>query len=141
MYCRNCGTQYSSEQAVICVKCGVQKGVGNRYCWNCGSEVNPNSAVCINCGVALENTSVTNPNSKQKSKIIAGLLAIFFGSLGVHNFYLGQTGKGIIHLVLTIVGALLFAGPFISEVWALIEAIYIFTGKIDADAHGNKLSD
>ncbi len=41
---------------------------------------------------------------KPKSKIKAGLLAIFLGFLGVHNFYLGHKTKGIIQL--------LISGPF-----------------------------
>ena len=31
----------------------------------------------------------------QKSKIVAGLLGLFLGGLGVHNFYLGYTGKAV----------------------------------------------
>ena len=34
-----------------------------------------------------------------KSKVAAALLAFFFGSFGVHRFYLGQAGKGIIYLL------------------------------------------
>lgn len=46
----------------------------------------------------------TNPNAK--SKMAAGLLGIFLGSFGVHNFYLGYTTKAVIQLVCTIVGIL-----------------------------------
>ncbi len=37
-------------------------------------------------------------NIKTKSKTRAGLLAIFLGFLGVHNFYLGYRTKGIIQM-------------------------------------------
>ena len=33
-----------------------------------------------------------------KSKVAAGLLAIFLGAFGVHNFYLGYTGKAVAQL-------------------------------------------
>jgi TM2 domain-containing membrane protein YozV/cold shock CspA family protein len=39
----------------------------------------------------------------EKNKWIAALLAFFFGPLGVHKFYLGQTGAGIIMLIGTII--------------------------------------
>ncbi len=34
-----------------------------------------------------------------KNKIAAGILALIVGGLGIHRFYLGQTGKGILHLI------------------------------------------
>ena len=100
MYCKNCGAEYPSPDSVMCVKCGAPKGEGNRYCYNCGKPVNPNSAVCTNCGCST--SAIPSPNAK--SKIVAGLLGIFLGAFGVHNFYLGYTSKAVLQLVLTIVG-------------------------------------
>lgn len=40
-----------------------------------------------------------------KSPLLAYLLLIFVGGLGVHRFYLGRTGSGIAMLVLAILGA------------------------------------
>ena len=39
-----------------------------------------------------------NPAWPVKSKVAAGILAIFFGGLGVHKFYLGKVGLGILYL-------------------------------------------
>ena len=83
-----------------------------------------------------------------KSKVVAGLLGIFLGSFGVHNFYLGYTKKAVIQLVVTIVCILLAActfgitalGNLGISIWALIEGIMILVGKIDKDAAGNPLS-
>ncbi len=36
-------------------------------------------------------------------KIVAGVLAILLGGLGIHKFYLGMTKPGIIMLVVTII--------------------------------------
>lgn len=141
MFCKNCGEQYPTDQAVICVKCGTAKGQGTNFCPNCGKPVNPTSAVCMNCGVAIQNTSQYQP----KSKMAAGLLAIFVGCFGVHNFYLGYTSKAVIQLVCTILGIVLsciFIGVFVVMgigIWALIEGIMILTGKIDKDANGTPL--
>ena len=80
-----------------------------------------------------------------KQKLVAGLLAIFLGCYGVHNFYLGYTKKAVIQLVCTIVGlvlSILIIGLFVVIgiwIWAIVEGIMIFTGKISTDAKGNPL--
>lgn len=80
-----------------------------------------------------------------KQKVVAGLLAIFLGVYGVHNFYLGYTKKAVIQLVCTIVGlvlSLIIIGALVVfgiAIWSWVEAIMIFTGKIDVDAKGNPL--
>ena len=37
-FCKNCGEPYMTDEAVMCVKCGVAKGQGNNYCHNCGKH-------------------------------------------------------------------------------------------------------
>ena len=141
-YCKNCGEPMTDE-AVMCIKCGVAKGQGNNYCHNCGKPLAPDAAVCLNCGVANKQA----PAPDAKSKLVAGLLGIFLGTFGVHNFYLGYTGKAITQLVLTIVGYILccvVVGVFLVIgiwIWSLVEAIMILTGKINVDGKGNPLAD
>lgn len=135
MFCKNCGQQYVTDDAVICVKCGAQKGTGTNFCPNCGQQTPPNSVVCLNCGVSLQ----AYGQKGDKSKLTAGLLGIFLGSLGVHNFYLGYTTKAIIQLVISLVSCGTLA--IVSEIWGLIEGIMILTGKIDRDGKGNLLAD
>lgn len=142
-FCKNCGEPYMTDEAVMCVKCGVAKGQGSNYCHNCGKPVSPDAQVCLNCGVA--NKQQAAPDAK--SKMAAGLLAIFLGTFGIHNFYLGYTSKAILQLVLTIVGIVLcciFIGVFLILgvwIWTLVEGIMILTGKIDRDANGNLLAN
>ena len=60
MYFRkNCGEPYMTDEAVMCVKCGVAKGQGNNYCHNCGKPLAPDAAVCLNCGVANKQATGT----------------------------------------------------------------------------------
>lgn len=141
-YCKNCGEPYMTDEAIMCVKCGVSKGIGSYYCHNCGKAVAPEANVCLNCGV-----STVQVSSEAKSKVAAGILGIFLGCFGVHNFYLGYTSKAVTQLVLTIVGFVLscvIVGVFLVlgiEIWGLVEGIMILTGKIDRDAKGIPLKD
>lgn len=77
----------------------------------------------------------------QKSRLAAGLLAIFLGGLGVHNFYLGRTGIGVVQLLLTVL-SLGFLAPLV-WIWVLVEAILILTRSpsFAADAKGVPLRD
>lgn len=70
---------------------------------------------------------VSEPSNK---KILAGILAILFGSLGIHKFILGYTKEGLIMLAVTLI-SFGFLGWL---VWAvsIIEGI-IYLSKTDED--------
>ena len=102
MYCKNCGKEIDPA-ADVCTACGFRKGTGNKYCQNCGEPVAEGQAMCIKCGHMLEEKPAVKPG-EQKSKMAAGLLGIFLGGLGIHNFYLGNTGKGVAQLLLSCTG-------------------------------------
>ncbi|WP_347051178.1 TM2 domain-containing protein [Flavobacterium olei] len=40
---------------------------------------------------------------EENKKVLAGLMGILFGSLGIHKFVLGYTQEGIIQLVISVV--------------------------------------
>ncbi|MBU0997757.1 MAG: TM2 domain-containing protein [Firmicutes bacterium] len=112
------------------------------YCSNCGKEIDDKAAICIHCGVPTNHyKNVNTQDMTLKSKLAAGLLAIFVGSLGIHNFYLGYTTKAWVQLLLTVVGWVIIVGPIISGIWALIEGIMILTGSIAEDGEGKPLRD
>lgn len=69
----------------------------------------------------------------------AGLLGIFLGSLGIHNFYLGYTGKAVAQLLITICTC--GFGAVVSGIWGFVEGIMILTGSICVDARGIPLKD
>lgn len=89
--------------------------------------------------------------TSSKSKMAAGLLGIFLGAYGAHNFYLGNKEKAIIQLILAIVGIvtlLLVIGYFILigvSIWGFIEGILILVShkgsKWHLDSEGNDLID
>ena len=79
---------------------------------------------------------------QQKSKIAAGLLGILLGCFGVHNFYLGYTGKAVAQLLLTLIGWIACGlGPAAAAIWGLVEGIMILTGSIKTDGRNVPLSD
>lgn len=121
-----------------------------KFCSNCGAELNEEQEICLKCGVRVKNSNGGNPNNgnpNAKSKMAAGLLGIFLGQFGVHNFYLGYTGKAVAQLLLTIFGyilAVFVVGIFMvaaSGIWTLIEGIMILSGSIKVDGNGNPLRD
>lgn len=71
----------------------------------------------------------TAANMEGKSFTVTLILALFLGYLGVHRFYTGHTGIGIIQLI-TIGGC---------GIWSLIDIIMIISGSY-TDAQGNPLT-
>ncbi len=146
MYCKECGEKLLNEKAVICVKCGTSKGKGINFCKECGEKINNNNQdICLNCGVGLNDFSNIKDRFKSyngkgnNKKILSGLLALFFGGMGVHNFYLGYKETGLIQLGLYLIGYILFwPASLVSSIWALIDAVKIFTGKM-CNANGEVL--
>lgn len=109
----------------------------SKFCPNCGAEIKEGADICLNCGKQVQKQGNGNPGGK--SKIAAGLLGIFLGALGVHNFYLGFTGKAVAQLLISILSCGLLS--FVSAIWGLIEGILILTGSMHTDANGNELND
>ena len=115
-----------------------------KFCPNCGTELKDGAVFCANCGKEVkeqpvQGTVVGNAVKPPKSKIAAGLLGIFLGCFGVHNFYLGYTGKAVAQLLITVLSCFILS--FASAIWGLIEGILILVGNINVDAEGNPLGD
>lgn len=133
--CRHCGSGVSNN-AAVCLACGCQPDTGFHYCGSCGAQRHPNASICLTCGVAL--TSATGGGygaaKPAKSKVTAGLLAIFLGGFGVHKFYLGYTTEGVITVVgLWVIGLATFGiGFWILGILIFIEGI-IYLTKSDED--------
>ena len=129
MFCRNCGNQLI-ENAAICVKCGVAVGNGDQFCPTCGNKVMPGADVCLKCGVSLKKPEPVGNGAaggdagvSKKSKLVAGLLGIFCGGIGIHNFYLGKAGMGIAQIFVSIITC------GFGAIWGFIEGILILCGK------------
>lgn len=137
MYCRNCGAAMDSG-AAVCVRCGYARGTGHAYCPNCGAGTQEGAAYCVHCGTALN-----SGHGVGKNRIVAGLLAIFLGSLGLHNFYLGNNSRALTQLLVSTIGGIFSCGiaTLGISIWTLVEGVQILCGTISTDADGNPLSD
>ena len=68
----------------------------------------------------------------KKSRLIYILLALFLGSLGIHNFYAGYKKKAVIQLLCTFPGAFLVVPVLILGIWILVDIV-----TVTKDAEGN----
>ena len=82
---------------------------GAKYCSGCGSAIHQSARACPRCGAAQMGAG------GEKSRIAAALLAFFLGGFGVHKFYLGRVGQGILYLI--------FCWTFVPALLAFIEFI------------------
>ena len=91
MKCQNCGANV--ENAQVCPNCGTILQAGN-------STPQQTPTIIINNVNKNENTNTNagygGNGISHKSKMVALILAIFLGYLGIHRFYVGKVGSGII---------------------------------------------
>ena len=116
--------------------------VNARKCAQCGAPLDLNLTSCKYCGepvAAVQQQQYQAPmyqqqhtyqennynhydsNVSAKSKTTAGILAILLGGIGIHKFYLGKIGIGIIYI--------LFCWTYIPAILGIIEGITYLTAS------------
>ena len=99
------------------------------FCQKCGASMTPQERFCRHCGWdAIEAVAAVPVNASDKSRVAAALLCFFVGVFGVHRFYAGKIGTGI--LWLCTLGFLGFG--------MIIDMILILCGEFK-DAEGRKI--
>ncbi len=113
-----------NDNQAICTKCGVKVGSGTKYCSSCGKDLPENADVCLNCGVATKKQSGVSLDGglNGQNKTTMALICFFLGGIGIHNFMMGETKKGIFKIVMCFCFG-------ISGILALIDFIKILTDK------------
>lgn len=79
------------------------------------------------------------PGYMQRSRTAAGILACLLGALGIHSFYLGNTSRGVIQLLISVVT--FGFGAIVMAIWGIWEGVKILDGRITTDAYGIYLKD
>lgn len=108
--------------SVLCPQCGAPAQEGAAKCEYCGATIAQSAPVqqAQPQQVVYVQQNAANPeraNWPIKNKIVAAILALLLGGLGIHKFYLGQNGKGILYLI--------FCWTYVPAILAFIEGIVI----------------
>jgi TM2 domain-containing membrane protein YozV len=117
LFCTNCGAP-SVEQAVTCMSCGARPVGYTNFCRQCGTALHPGQLLCIKCGVAVQSVSAAVQITGapcDKNRVTAGILAILIGGIGIHKFYMGSWGWGIVYVM--------FFWTYVPAILGLIEGI------------------
>lgn len=87
------------------------------YCPKCGQEISGSPDFCPHCGARLREEADTSPKSRMAVTLLC-ILPSFLAIHGIHRFYLGKIGTGILMLIT-------FGGLYI---WTLIDFIMAASG-------------
>ena len=85
-------------------------------CYGCEKPLHRSAVACPHCGAMQTPPSAADYcGTSGKSRVTAGVLALLLGGIGVHKFYTGAWGWGIVYL--------LFCLTYIPALMALAEGI------------------
>lgn len=100
-----------------------QKQLDEVFCRSCGEVIKKEAVICPKCGVPQ-----TGSSSLSSDWLVLLLLCFFLGYLGVHRFYAGKIGTGLL-MLFTI-------GGF--GIWVLVDLLLILTEKF-TDSKGDRV--
>ena len=116
-YCKKCGSVLLKD-AEFCGKCETKVSLASKV-ENPKTKIHEALSNNTQKSVHPKIINKNQPTLKQKDFMVAAMLSLFLGVIGVDRFYLGKIGTGILKLIT-------FGG---FGIWYLIDLIMILTGK------------
>ena len=150
----------------ICPECGAGNSPLARICYACGKDfpsTEQSDTQTVPKPPVVSQTIESRPNEapheipfeqkadpqsaspfyplgyRRKSRTAAAVLGILLGVIGIHNFYLGYTGKAVVQLLISILSG--FTLSVIPFVWGIVEGIMLLCKTINTDGRNVPLSD
>jgi hypothetical protein len=105
----------------------MQDATSTKFCFACGETIDDRAEICPKCGVRQHAASTAASGAAGhggRSRVAAALFALLLGGVGVHKFYLGRAGQGVVYL--------LFFWTFIPLIVGFIEGL-VYLSMSDAD--------
>ena len=127
-HCPECGKQYSTQEKVNrvrCPYCGAETNVA--YSDQQPDSQDPLRQFGNQASAAIDD--VFSNGRSGKSRGVAGLLALFLGSIGLHYFYLNKTSAGVLFLVATLLSCGILG--IVTEIVSIIQGVLFFTSTQD----------
>lgn len=121
--CPNCKSEFTTAGQQPSVRCPY---CGNTFQTAYGSQPSGQPSPGAASYGGGNSNDIFTPGPSGKSRGVAGLLAIFLGSLGVHYFYLGKTTPGLVFLLVSLLSCGTVA--VIPAILSLIQGILMLSG-------------
>jgi TM2 domain-containing membrane protein YozV len=90
-----------------------------KYCSGCGILIHKTAMQCPRCGAPQMATPHPLAPLGEKSRVAAIIFALLLGGIGVHKFYLGRIGQGVLYV--------LFCWTCVPTIVGLVEGIVYLT--------------
>jgi TM2 domain-containing membrane protein YozV len=124
----------------------AEKQADETFCSSCGANIKREEKLCPICGVRQINVSSVADSSEKKWKS-ALYFTFFFGNIGLHRFYCKKKGLGILSIIITLIGAVLYTSSnYLSilgfliiigmTIWSIVDFLLILNEKYK-DKQGN----
>ncbi len=83
----------------LALKANTELPLNHIFCRGCGQHIHESAISCPKCGAVQVIGYKTRSTSSGKDRLTAAVLAMVLGGLGIHRFYLGDFGLGILYLL------------------------------------------